>query len=167
MKQIDVNRRCLVVDDVRASREMLSRWFGELAVEVVAEGDGEAAWQRVISERFDLVITDIEMPILCGLELLQRIRRHESQSISRLPVAIITSLMDQQVADLPPRCGATTVMLKPIRKSLLQSVAERILRGEPVAEFHGTDICSPAWIDCRTISPRFRRLMERLERHHG
>jgi len=71
---------------VRGALAALLRLEGDF--EVVAEaGDGEAAWQAVLAQQPDLLVTDIEMPWLTGLELAQRVR--ESAPATR--VVILTT----------------------------------------------------------------------------
>jgi two-component system response regulator DesR len=72
---VDMIRLVLAEDQamVRGALAALLRLEGDF--DVVAEaGDGEAAWQAVQAQQPDLLVTDIEMPLLTGLELAQRVR---------------------------------------------------------------------------------------------
>jgi two-component system chemotaxis response regulator CheY len=82
----------LIVDDSAAIRKILQRVLGqtEIAIGSVYEaGDGAAALEILGSKRVGLVLSDINMPNMDGLELLSRIKAHEDWR--KLPVIMITT----------------------------------------------------------------------------
>lgn len=66
--------RILVVDDDAAMRDFLGRMLRHVQYHVSCAEDGEAAWDALRADRFDVLITDHEMPRLTGLDLLRRVR---------------------------------------------------------------------------------------------
>ena len=66
----------LIVDDDAVFRAALRRFVESAGYEVAAVGDAEAGFERLESQHFDLVLTDLKMPGTDGLEFLERIRRH-------------------------------------------------------------------------------------------
>jgi two-component system chemotaxis sensor kinase CheA len=82
--------RLLVVDDSLTSRTLQKSILGGAGHEVVLASDGEEAWERLQAGGFDLLVSDVEMPRLDGLELVRRIRR--SEAWRTLPVILVTSL---------------------------------------------------------------------------
>src|SRR5947209_9417996 len=78
--------RILLVDDDPALGGYLRRVLSSRGFEVVHELDSEGALQRIMTAHFDLLISDIELPGMNGLELLERAR----QAAPGLPVALLT-----------------------------------------------------------------------------
>ncbi|MBM0104685.1 response regulator [Steroidobacter sp. S1-65] len=76
----------LVVDDSEETRELERKLLKYQGYEVVVAADGIEAWYAVLTGDFDLVLTDVEMPLLDGIELTRRIRR--DPRFERLPVLI-------------------------------------------------------------------------------
>jgi two-component system chemotaxis sensor kinase CheA len=82
--------RVLVVDDQFTVRELQRSILEAAGYEVVTANDGRAALQRLTADAdVDLVVTDLEMPEMGGLELLRRVR--EDASLASLPVVVVTS----------------------------------------------------------------------------
>ncbi len=114
--------RVLVVDDSRFHRELASSALqGSARVEVCV--NGIAALEALSREPADLVITDLTMPGLSGLDLLERIQREHPGT----DVVILTAnaSVDSAVAAL--RTGATDYIQKPVRADDLILVVERTL----------------------------------------
>ena len=69
--------KILVAEDDRITRRMLQRQLEQWDYEVVAAADGSAAWAEFEQHRFDIVVTDWDMPVVDGRELIARIRGRE------------------------------------------------------------------------------------------
>src|SRR6185436_7271346 len=82
-------RRILVVDDAPLTRELLSSLLEAVGFEIVNSNDGQEALERLGREAVDLVVTDLEMPRMDGLELTRRLKSHPT--LSSLPVVIVTT----------------------------------------------------------------------------
>ncbi len=82
-------KKVLVVDDEPLIRLMIKKDLEQIGYHVDTAVDGEEGWNKVLSTAPDLVITDLNMPGLYGLELLERIRNHEETK--ELPVLCVTS----------------------------------------------------------------------------
>jgi two-component system sensor histidine kinase and response regulator WspE len=81
-------RRILVVDDSITVREMERKLLENQGYQVEVAVDGMDGWNAIRTENFDLVVTDIDMPRMNGIELLTNIKRHED--LKSLPVIIIS-----------------------------------------------------------------------------
>ncbi|TFV93861.1 response regulator, partial [Oxalobacteraceae bacterium OM1] len=81
-------RRILVVDDSLTVREMERKLLIARGYAVDTAVDGMDAWNIVRSGKYDLVITDVDMPRMDGIELVRLIRRDER--LRRLPVMIVS-----------------------------------------------------------------------------
>jgi class 3 adenylate cyclase len=104
--------RILVVDDDATNRELLCRRLGREGHAVVEAAGGRAALALIEAEPFDLVLLDLMMPEMDGIETLASLRR--ARSLSELPVIMVTSrsATDDVVAAL--RHGANDYLTKPL-----------------------------------------------------
>lgn len=82
-------RRIMVVDDSPLTRELLSSLLEAVGFEIINANDGVEALDRLGREAVDLVVTDLEMPRMDGLELTRRLKSHPT--LSSLPVVIVTT----------------------------------------------------------------------------
>ena len=87
-------RTVLVVDDNAANRDLLSRRLARKGFAVRVAEDGEKALGLLSRERIDLVLLDIMMPGLSGLEVLTRIRK--TRSPAELPVIMVTAKTESE-----------------------------------------------------------------------
>ena len=81
-------KRVLVVDDSITVREVQRQLLRMHGYEVDVAVDGQDGWNRVRAARYDLVVSDIDMPRMTGLELVKRIRGDDH--LSQLPVVIVS-----------------------------------------------------------------------------
>ena len=101
----------LVVDDDEAVRMLFGRWLAFQGYTVIAVANGAAALEAVRTQRPDVVLLDIAMPGLNGVEVCQRIKREEA---SRLTPVILVSAVDgveDRIAGLA--AGADDFLSKP------------------------------------------------------
>ena len=68
------NRRILIVDDEDNDRDLNSRLLTRAGYEVVGAVDGDAAWEAIQTQHFDLMITDNAMPKVTGIELVNKLQ---------------------------------------------------------------------------------------------
>jgi two-component system, cell cycle response regulator len=120
--------KILVAEDDPDSRELLSWLLQKLGYEVVTTENGNKAWETFRRGRFRLVISDILMPELDGLELCRRIRKHNQSKYTY--VIIITALIGKKDYLEGMEAGADDFVTKPFDPDELKArlrVAERIL----------------------------------------
>ncbi|MFZ5471339.1 MAG: hybrid sensor histidine kinase/response regulator [Myxococcota bacterium] len=82
-------RRILVVDDSPLTRELISSLLEAVGYEILNANDGVEAFERLQRDQIDIVVTDLEMPRMDGLELTRRVKSHPT--LRSLPVIIITT----------------------------------------------------------------------------
>ena len=100
----------LVVDDAVTTRAM-ERGLLELAgYQVKVAVDGLDAWTTLKSERFDLVVSDVDMPRMNGFELTQRIRADEA--LQDLPVVLVSALEAREDKERGIEVGANAYVVK-------------------------------------------------------
>ena len=112
--------KILIVDDDDAIRDTLYELLSEEYVCQTAE-TAEKAWARLEADSYDVVLTDISMPGLSGLELLGHIR----QKYADTPVIIISGIGDQEHARGLIKLGAFDFLLKPFTLELVEKSVQR------------------------------------------
>ena len=103
-------RRVLVVDDSLTTRQLERAMLEAAGYDVRVAEDGARAWALLEAEAFDLVVSDIEMPLMDGFQLLARIRA--SAVRATLPVVLVTALADEADRRRALDLGANAYLLK-------------------------------------------------------
>jgi DNA-binding NtrC family response regulator len=113
----------LVVDDDADSRTGVADFLREMGHDVTACCDGEEAWAAYTAGDFPMVLSDIKMPGLSGIELLRQIAAEPGR---KGDVVLFTGHGDMQTAIEALRAGAYDYLLKPINVAELAAITERI-----------------------------------------
>ena len=116
--------RILVVDDKEMMRDSVAATLARKGHNVVAASTGQAALQRLGQRSFDAIITDLQMPEMDGLELLQEIRRIDEQ----LPVIFMTAFGTVQTAVAAMKQGAFDYITKPFSGDELLVAIDRAIK---------------------------------------
>lgn len=116
--------KILAIDDSRTIREMLRFALGTAGFEVHLANDGQAGIEALDQVMPDVVITDINMPLLDGFGVLEKIR--ESANFKTLPVLILTTESAQDLKNRARQAGATGWIVKPFDDGKLVSAIRRI-----------------------------------------
>jgi two-component system NtrC family response regulator len=120
----------LVVDDDENLRWVTQTQLEDAGYQVTTVSNGEAALSVLDHERPSLVLTDLKMPGISGLELLQRIRSQEPE----LPVIMMTAFGTIQSAVQAVKAGAYDYLTKPIDQEDLLLVVNRALERQKLVE---------------------------------
>lgn len=152
--------KCLIADDVRAWRELLTAWIEECGYKTLAVADGVDALAALDDYVPSLVITDIEMPRSSGFELLIQIRQHRLESLRNVPVVMISSLCDHDLAAMVKGFGGTCALTKPLERGRVQLLVRCIERGESITDASLIDQELSTSSDRGRVSPKLRRLAE-------
>lgn len=117
--------RILIVDDEISMREFLSILLEREGYEVLTAADAAAAQERIASNKIDLVISDVQMPGLSGLELLAQIKRQAPDTA----VLMITAFSTAEQAVEAMKLGAYDYLAKPFKveeiKILVRNALEK------------------------------------------
>lgn len=105
-----VKRRILVVDDSITTRTLERNILETHGFEVVVAVDGSEAWNIVQKETFDIIVTDIEMPIMTGYELTERVK--QSEKYMDIPVVMVSSLCSEAEKTRGIEVGANAYIVK-------------------------------------------------------
>ena len=118
-----------MVEDSPVMRELIGSLVDEMGdIEVVEVENGLEALRRLPQESFDLIITDINMPNINGLELLAFIRNN-SRHVNT-PVLVVTTEGSERDREKGLALGASAYLAKPFEKQDLLSVVRDLLAGK-------------------------------------
>lgn len=118
--------RILVVDDEKRMCESLQTLLSKAGYEVTTVEKGEEALQRITKDSFDLVITDIKMPRVDGLDILKAARNKDEDAC----VILMTGYASLESAVSAINQGAYDYLMKPIEFSDLKLTIQRALDKE-------------------------------------
>ena len=123
---MDSQSHVLVVEDEPLSLDMLTRRLEQAGYRVTAQRDGAAAIDWLSTNRCDIVLMDVAMPRMNGIEALTRIR--SSFSHDSLPVILVSALVDSDDVVTGLSAGANDYVVKPINFRVLQARMHACLR---------------------------------------
>jgi response regulator RpfG family c-di-GMP phosphodiesterase len=116
----------LVVEDSAVTRRALTKRLKDYGAEVTQAEDGQQGLEMAMSGKFDLIISDVEMPRLTGLDLCQKLK--ENPATRAIPVIIMSSLDGDSEIDRGFQVGAAAYISKVDAPSQLSEVIDRILK---------------------------------------
>ncbi len=117
--------RILAVDDSAAMRQMVGITLTGAGHEVYQAADGREALQIAERERFDLVITDVNMPVMDGLTLVRHLRN--MPSYRGVPLLVLTTEATTEKKLEGKAAGATGWLVKPFNPDRLLATVAKVL----------------------------------------
>ncbi len=132
-----MGRKILIVDDNPSVLKLLNISLSKAGYDIVEAENGEVAFQVANKELPDLIISDIMMPQMDGIELCWMIR--ENSEVPLVPFIFLTSFDDSEMEIRGFRAGADEYLNKPIdRKELLERVEELLSRTDKLKTIDDT-----------------------------
>jgi two-component system chemotaxis response regulator CheY len=117
----------LIVDDSGAMRKQLAYALQRLGgVNTVEATDGADAWRKLSSAAFDIVLTDINMPLLDGLKLVALVRAGGPHQ--RIPIVVITTEGAEADRRRAMSLGASAYLVKPVQATQVVEAVRALLR---------------------------------------
>ncbi len=120
------SEKILIVDDEEGMRKLLARVLIKHGYDAVIAGSGEEALALVETDTFDLIITDIKMPGMDGLELLNEIKSFDPD----LPIIVITAYGTVESAVQALRAGAYDYITKPFETDEIHLTVAKVFEHE-------------------------------------
>jgi two-component system cell cycle response regulator len=160
--------RILIADDSRIVRSIIAQHLRD-RFDVREAADGETAWQAILLDAsIRVVLTDLAMPKVDGLELIARARASKVQRIRELPIVVLSAADEQAECERAAAAGATDFVPKGVAAAELNSRVELLLKltstREALAESR-TALESARTVDPETellTLPYFDRQVDRL-----
>ncbi len=117
----------LVVDDFSTMRRIVRGLLKEMGCNNVEEAeDGQVALNMMKNGRFDFVVSDINMPVMNGFDLLKAIKADET--LKHVPVLMVTAEARKEDIVLAAQSGAAGYIVKPFTKATLEEKVQKILQ---------------------------------------
>ncbi len=114
----------MTVDDSRTMREMVSFTLKGAGYDVVEANDGQQAFTALSSSKVDLVIADLNMPVMDGLTLIRKLRALPQYRTT--PLLMLTTEADDKKKAEGRSAGATGWIVKPFDPAKLISVVQKV-----------------------------------------
>lgn len=108
----------LVVDDSATVRKFVAASLNITGFRVVTAADGVEALEQMPAEKFDLIITDLNMPDMDGFEFIRTVR--ETAEYRDIPIIVLSSYTDLKNKDLALEVGAVAFLEKPLSTEAIQ-----------------------------------------------
>ncbi|HAK59730.1 MAG TPA: hypothetical protein DCO77_05020 [Nitrospiraceae bacterium] len=123
--------RILVVDDSISIRKFVQRFLDRAGYEVAVAPDGVEALTAMGAEKFDVVITDLEMPVMHGYDLIAEMKR--SPELKKIPVVVLTSRAGDKHRQKALEMGAQDYLVKPFDEQDMLGTLKKILSASALA----------------------------------
>ena len=120
-----MSAKVLIVDDSGLARRMTRQLLEELGYEIEEASDGSEALERYVLNRHDVVLLDMVMHGMYGLEVLTKLKELNP----KLPVIIVTADIQKSTREQVQAAGASAVVNKPLNKEELAAVVNTVLSG--------------------------------------
>ena len=118
--------RVLIVDDMVSIRRIVKTLLGAMGHEVEEADNGISGYQRACDGRFDLIISDWNMPKSSGSDLMRELK--QNAATRDVPVVMLTAEADRtRVLELA-KLGINGYILKPFKQDTLETVVKKILQ---------------------------------------
>ncbi len=119
--------KVLIVEDSPTMRQLIVFALKRIrGIQIVEANDGVDGLKKISSDKFDLIFTDINMPIMDGLKLVSLVRR--DANYREVPIVIITTEGASEDRERALGLGANDYITKPIQTTQILDVARRLLK---------------------------------------
>ena len=119
--------RFLIVDDFSTMRRIVRGLLKEMGCNNADEAeDGQVALAMLKNNRFDFVVSDINMPNMNGFQLLQAVKADDA--LKHLPVLMVTAEARKEDIVLAAQSGAAGYIVKPFTKATLEEKVQKIMQ---------------------------------------
>jgi DNA-binding NtrC family response regulator len=116
-------KRILIIEDDEEMRSLLRDFFLEEGFEPDSVDNGSEAFRRLAKEHFDLIITDVRMPGLTGLDILPGVKKLQPE----VPIIVITAFGSEDVQRRVYERGGTVYLEKPIHFDQLKELIDQMI----------------------------------------
>ena len=118
-------RTALVVDDSLTMREMVTQALRDCGFDAVSAANGQAALDTLKTATVDLIISDVNMPVMDGLTFVREVRTMSQHAF--VPVLMLTTESDVDMKAQGKTAGATGWLVKPFNPEMLRKVIAKVV----------------------------------------
>jgi len=102
----------LLAEDEILNRMLLERFVEKLGYNAICVENGEEVIKQITNQKFDLIIIDISMPIIDGIEAIEYIRTHETTN-KATPITLLSGTYPNNFAELQSKFNISEIIIKP------------------------------------------------------
>jgi len=118
--------KILVVDDCATTRKLLTLYLKSKGYEVVTAENGLDGLEKVGKENVNLVLSDLNMPYMDGLEFVKSLRANPDTA--ELPLVMVTTEADPEEKEKAMKAGANGYMIKPVTAEMVAENIKKIMK---------------------------------------
>lgn len=115
----------LTVDDSASVRQMVSFTLGKSGYEVAEAVDGADGLNKSGKKKFDLIVTDLNMPVMDGIQMISGVRKLPGYTY--IPILMLTTESQPEKKDAGRKAGATGWIVKPFNADQLVAVVRKLI----------------------------------------
>ncbi len=119
-----MSKTILAIDDSSSVRQMVALTLTCAGYEVVQAADGAEGYAKAIGSRIDAVLTDLNMPVMNGLDFIRKYRAHPSSA--GVPIVFLTTESDDDRKRQAKEAGATGWIVKPFKQDQLVAIVKKV-----------------------------------------
>jgi two-component system chemotaxis response regulator CheY len=119
-------KRILTVDDSSSVRQMVVVTLRKAGYEVAEAVDGKDGLAKASGSKFDLIVTDLNMPNMDGIEMMAAIRKLPAYSFT--PMLMLTTESQTEKKDAGRKAGATGWIVKPFNADQLLATIQKLIK---------------------------------------
>lgn len=119
-----MSKTILTIDDSASIRQMVAMTLKSAGHIVIEAGDGARGYDQATSHTVDAVITDLNMPVMNGIEFIRKYRTHPSSK--GVPILLLTTESDDELKRQAKEAGATGWIVKPFKQDQLIAVIKKV-----------------------------------------
>ena len=120
-----MKKRILAVDDSPSVRQMVKLTLAGAGYDIVEAGDGAEGLSKARASTLDMVVTDLNMPVLNGLGLIRELRK--LPAYRGVPILFLTTESDPEMKQQAKAAGATGWITKPFQQDQLVAIVRKVL----------------------------------------
>ncbi|HWU19108.1 MAG TPA: response regulator [Devosia sp.] len=120
-----MSKTILTIDDSASIRQMVAMTLSAAGLKVIEAGNGAEGYDKATSQIVHAVITDLNMPVMNGLEFLRKFR--QSPAGKGVPVILLTTESDEDLKRQARDAGATGWIVKPFKQEQLLAVVKKVV----------------------------------------
>jgi len=120
-----MKKRILAVDDSPSVRQMVKLSLAGAGYDIVEAGDGAEGLSKARASALDMVVTDLNMPVMNGLGLIRELRK--LPAYRGVPILFLTTESDPEMKQRAKAAGATGWITKPFQQDQLVAIVRKVL----------------------------------------
>jgi two-component system chemotaxis response regulator CheY len=119
-----MSKTILTIDDSASIRQMVSMTLQSAGLDVVEAINGADGYTKATSQTVHAVITDLNMPVMNGIDFIRKYREHPSSK--GVPIILLTTESDEDLKRQAKEAGATGWIVKPFKQDQLLAVIKKV-----------------------------------------